>query len=429
MQTKSKKQVIVTIHGIGANASVFGYLAEALQIHWTSSDELQYKSFEYQTGDDQFSTQDFADQLDLFLKSKCQLNEFDQLTIIGHSQGGLVALLWLFKSFKRKSPLLGNVKSLITLATPFWGSKIAELGSSIYQLWDRTGKSFFLPTGKIEMAEMTFLSDTIFFIRQLLISPEHQDFQNFLKNDINFFALGAYAKALMRLREFIGGPSFFESDGAVCIPSSRPDFYYLENSDTDYSPADILKLDQFKKSDYATFGVVQAVHHTFASIEGPIFGIAQIPKACLQNKYTHPTFPLLLPLLNASEKPSTITTQNYRFQSFILDLNLRFIDMADPQNLNELLIEVSFKNLDHSPLSKKEVSLGKLKANFSDHVYHSVLYPNHLRLHFHGQLHCRTDHYFLLMKIKYPKMVERNIEVLLRPSYSTFIDITLRAED
>lgn len=422
---------VVTIHGIGANKQIFGQLEQALELYRNSDFKISYIAFEYQTGNDQLTTFDFSESLDLFLRkffSSKKLLLDDKISIVSHSQGGLIAILWLYQAFKDKSPLLPFINSVTTLATPFWGSKIAELGSDVYKMWRKTGKNFFLPTGQKEMSEMTFVSDTTIFIRHLFFAQEFQDFANFLKSTIYFNCIGAYAKSLGNLNYIFGEAGIQESDSAVSIPSARADFYYLYDPSIDYKDNEIMPLERTTLTKLSAFSLVNAIHHTFASIEGPLLGIAQIPKRSLVDFYYHPTLPILMSALDkkswAIESDENIATDN-KLKFFILDFNLVFNEEKIPLIED---IKISFNKLNGERLKWNEISIGWTPFHVADYKRASKQYRNQIRFSFHGQIKNQASSYFLLISIETKEYRTRKIETLVRPSYSTYLDLAMSKE-
>ncbi len=421
------KHYLVTIHGIGANKQIFGYLAPALAHHWSADTDLVYLAFEYHTGNDQLTTFDFAQSLDNFLQQQISpetLSSDDQLSLVAHSQGGLVTMLWLYQAFCNHSSLLPLIKNVITLATPFWGSKIAELGSDVYKIWKKTGKDFFLPTGQKEMNEMTFLSDTVVFMRQLFIANEYSDFSSYLKHTIQFHSCAAYSKSLGNLNYIIGDAGILESDSAVSIPSARADFYYLQDHNENYIQNEVISLDRTKLISFASFNLVNAIHHTFASIDGPLLGIAQIPKRSINNLHYHPTLPILMSILNQQEtfnnNETMIVDQGLKF--FILDFNIIFLSEEIPQFSD---IKISFKKLNGDRLKWNEISIGWTPFHGADYKKRS---ETEVRYSYNGQIKNQTSSYFLMITIEATTFRSRTIETLVRPSYSTSLDITMIKE-
>lgn len=424
MKTNNKKYFLFSLHGIGATKEIFAYLAPALAAHWQRDEELVYIPFDYHTGQDNLTTHDFAKSFGAFVDSSLKstpLKAGDKISIIMHSQGGIIGLLWLEQIFSIKSPLISYLDSFITLATPFWGSKVAEIGNEVRRIWDLTGKPFFLPTGKKELSEMAFQSDTINYLRQIFIDQKHEEFRNFYSKKLRTLNIAAFSKMLGGLNHIVGEAGIYESDRAVSIPSARTDFYFYQSLNMDYLDEDLIPLNEIKHTELSPFYLINAVHHTYAPNDGPIVGIAQIPKECISTTYAHGAFGIILNHLHCheiSQESSLIAELKF----FILDINLHVengtdIDLKD--------IAINFTQLNGDKIKWSEITIGWILVNRPDYKKRSETDPNQCRFNYQGQIKNGADNYLFKTAIELKGYRTRNLEVMVRPGFSTFIDITL----
>ena len=104
MFERKPKHVIFLIHGIGGNKTHFGYMAKALPKILNKKDpSTRYlvRSIEYNTGNNEKTAYDFAQDVDLMIKrvtTSGKFREDDKISLIMHSQGGLIGSIWMFQS-------------------------------------------------------------------------------------------------------------------------------------------------------------------------------------------------------------------------------------------------------------------------------------------------------------------------------------------
>lgn len=139
---QSPKHYVFLVHGIGAGPSTFGQMSEALKKEALGFDphtDWQFVSFSYQTGSSSKDVMIFAQELSEFIAKKFEsaggLNSEDRFSLVMHSQGGLIGLNFLLKSFmndERFHPeLKSHLDAFVTMGTPYWGAKIADRKSVV----------------------------------------------------------------------------------------------------------------------------------------------------------------------------------------------------------------------------------------------------------------------------------------------------------
>jgi len=285
---KKPKHVIFLIHGIGGDKTHFGYMSKALSKILNKKDpSTKYiiRSIEYDTGNNEKTPYDFARDVDLVIKRTTASDNFkkeDKISLIMHSQGGLIGSIWMFQSLKStpgySTPeTIEQLDSFITLGAPFWGAKSAQWGSELKGLAENFGVDVPLPYGKKELEQMSFGSDMIFDFRMAMIDPQHQYYIDYLRENVRFINIVGVADLLNPLGIFISGSKKYEDDGAVPLSSARFNFLYSQHVD-DYEEGHKLLLDNVREVKLAPYVVVNAMHRSPLPELSNFAGIAQIPK-------------------------------------------------------------------------------------------------------------------------------------------------------
>lgn len=195
--TASKpRHLIITVHGLSGNEQTFGFFGDITKQYLTAIDpnyEVQTANFIYPTGkSERFRAYDFAmgvtnsnrdyapKGLTHFLNEQFKdrpLTPQDRISFVAHSQGGLVTYMWFVNTIVDRTEgykYIKNVDSIVTLGTPFWGSKIASI------LVDFNVTEFVAslspessPITAREVQDMAFSSDTINTFRKMAIALDN----------------------------------------------------------------------------------------------------------------------------------------------------------------------------------------------------------------------------------------------------------------
>lgn len=430
-----RKHIIFLVHGIGGNKTHFGHMIKALRKILSSKDsstKFVIKNVEYETGHDEKSPYDFAKDLAEVINKYVdspKLKQDDKISLIMHSQGGLIGSIWMFQS-ARSNPDYSSRKALdyidafITLGSPFWGAKTAKWGSEIKALTKRMGVKVPLPFGHRELEEMAFGSDMIFDFRQALIDPQYQENIQTLKKQVRFLNIIGVADILNPIGIFVSGVDKYEDDGAVPLCSARFNFLYQQSIKDHYADNDRTKLDECKEIDLAPYVVVNAMHLSPVPDMTNFPGIAQIPKLCVKDSdFYHPTFAYIWEhLLN---KPITQKDKKLGdFKTVLIDINVR-LDSSEGQLDDDLTIQ--FLQLDGSEIANSNVEISMAMELYSKGQRRSRKNPNHCRFYFTGHIKRRLDNRkeAILVKFSKPGYRTRLVEIELKSAYSTFIDINL----
>ena len=289
-----------------------------------------------------------------------------------------------------------------------------------------------------------------------------------------------YYKPLLGLFEKYFGSGhgqITENDLAVAVPSARLDFIYLKSDKQKNERIHFSDFTHFNEKSIGNLFVVQGVH---ANPTGKgFYDIAEVPLKCglIDNPCTHPTFPLILQFTMACTKEivncnnhELQTTLNKFFNSydwtqrrkvgdydnenlhtFIVDLTIDFPDYYKlPKNKPELLL-----NFIHFPMAKNEKIIN---PKLNPDSYHFVLFRknevlsntvkieafrleppyspllNQARITLHGQVYLNSENMAQFKKqalegfklpiiIDLPGLEKRTIEALIKPTYTTFMNI------
>lgn len=257
---------IFLIHGISGSINTFGSMEKYLN----KIDACNVTtSFGYDTGNSSLSTYDFANHFHKFVMDKVNagtISNSDKISLIMHSQGGVIGNIWLNTIRQIDQSLFLQVDSFITLSTPHWGADMANLGKSIFFTLPPGMGNALSPFGRIELNEMSYGSGTI---REMVWS--HDDVLH--SGKIRPLALAGHKKGI-NLKT--------ESDVVVPVYSSRADHY---KGDVDVSLSSDKVAATFVKTKTTPLVLVNATH-----IKMDLPGIADIPKKCLTEKICgHPS--------------------------------------------------------------------------------------------------------------------------------------------
>ncbi|MCA9405454.1 MAG: hypothetical protein KC684_02875 [Candidatus Omnitrophica bacterium] len=429
---------IFLIHGIGGTRKHFGHMEEALTRALNKHDPTTtylVKSIEYDTGNDEKMPYDFARDINQEIESVISLGNLktrDEFSLIMHSQGGLVGSIWIFQSLQSTpgfaSPeLIKHLDAFITLGTPFWGAKVARWGSEVKDITHQWKLDLKVPFGKQELEQMTFGSDMIFDFRISMIDPEYEKYIDYLKHHVRFLNIVGVADVLNPLGVFVSGTQQYEDDGAVPISSGRFNFLYTQSIKNSYEEGDVVTLKNMRSVEMAPHLVVKGVHKSpFPQIKH-LGDLPQTPSDCLHNEdCDDPTFPHIWRHILREKLKKDNVPENFR--SFLLDVNVRLPETESDQCRD---INIEIRQLNGDLLEDAKIKLSKFYEFYSEGMYASQKYPGHCRFYFTGSIESpgRNRKEALLLKFSAPGFKSRDVQVQLRGSYSSFVDINLETNE
>lgn len=331
------RHFIFFVHGIAGKPDNFGSLKEILldqKKYFDIDEDIVIEKFQYNTGDNQLDVNKISLQLSEYVQDKIQpygkLRAQDKVSFIVHSQGGLITTRLLLRSAMNDTryhpELLKNYYSMVTLGTPFWGSKIAIAGSKVKALARMLGLDILTFFGNAQLDDLQVTSPAVDELRALLLEPFAQVLMEKLQEQIHFVHVAGMPEALKWLRPFVTGKNQFEDDTAVPLPSTQLDFsYYVENSD--HKNKDIIYPEDFYETKFTredNFYPVSAFHTSIIKESVKIHGIAYFPKKCLGYKYVYCPHPALAPVVETLFALRKSRAPRTDYTSFAFDLRLRF---------------------------------------------------------------------------------------------------------
>ena len=305
---------IFLIHGIGGSARSFGAMGEVLE---RKSPCNRVRNFEYQTGHTWLTTYDFSSSFEAQvreLKLSGALAPGDKLSLIMHSQGGIIGQLWMNRIRKHDPETFAQLDAFITLATPHWGADLANFGRSVVLALPNRWEDDVSPFGREELNEMSFGSATIRALSSA--SP------------LMFSSPGPRPLALAGLLPpSLEAPK--EDEAAVPVYSARPDLIHARIPIDLEAPPTRIPQSVFTKTGHVPFVLVRASHVRLGTP-----GIAFIPKSCLRG-CGHPGLPLIIDHLEGRAPASSQTDlRQYRVTVFV---NNSLTQMKQPDGIKLIL--------------------------------------------------------------------------------------------
>lgn len=440
------RYTIFLIHGIYGNKTHFGAMVPALKRALPVMDEnFEYDvvPFEYDTGNNRKDTYTFAVDFGNFVASYFSEHgapsNGDKISLVMHSQGGIVGTIWLARAFSGDSAyhpeFAPYIDAMITLGTPFWGAKIATFASTMDKLTSFFSLPPMLPIGAKQLQEMSFGSKTIFAFRERVLSPEFRPVLEKMRTQVRPLNIGAMVRNLKGLNAFAIGQSEYEDDTAVPLPSARFDFIYTRDVRAGYSSDDTVKGETFDVTSLSRLIVVDGLHLSPVPEARDFPGIAQIPKRCIEDpKCDHPTYGLVLSHLLGRQVHGDESILE-KMTGFILDLNVR---LPSNHGLKPRDIRIDFDIEDSGWFSKSKLSVAEaLELYSSNRGVSSSDDPNSHRFFFSGysaDSYIEPEHRLntpdfsdrvLKFRVSAPGFKSRRVEARVRPTTTTFIDLNL----
>lgn len=482
------RRFVFLIHGINGSSKTFGDLPHVLKAHGSQIQpdyDIQVISLKYATGKS-FSTYDFAHDVNRQMMEHIGTLRFtDRINIVAHSQGGLISWIWYLLSyghepgFEAYFPLAAQTESLMTLGAPMWGSKMASFLRDNPRLTSLVkGDNW----GKSELEEMGYSSDTIYRFRRRAVLLDQDNFRLPIRVMAVAGVLNSqfdrtvpwYYRALLGIAESnLGAGSGYqtESDMAVDVSSARLDFLYLKKGTNHQTSISANDFTHFNEKALQNFAVVRGPHLSWS--QEAFFDIAEVPRECedLSNPCTQQTYPLILkftmactseikncnqPLLNdfvgAFERHNKNSKQNLatnldilQMRSFIMDIVIDLpLTYKLPANKDEILKYLEFPNrsggripsLDkkfyfridratelRSHTTRTSAKYHQIRATLHGHVYHNYSQTDGDP----GVYAMNAAHGFKLpLIVNLPGQEQRAVEVLVKPTYTTFINLDYR---
>ncbi len=423
-----KKHYVFLVHGIGAGASTFGEMKEALQSEARGFDphtDWQFINFNYQTGNDSKDVMVFARELGDFITDEFSKNgglqSDDKFSLVMHSQGGLIGLNFLLKSFNNDKSyhpeLQHHLDAFVSMGTPYWGAKIAIFANRMMPILSYLRIPLSERLGDYELRDMELASDFSAQMRETLINPDNRELLERIKGQGRFLVFSGVTERLNVLAPFVTGKNRYEDDTAVPIPSSRLDFIYYTDA-KDAHMRDVKEAD-FKKTDFIdddNYIVVNAFHASPFPQKAKFPGIAKVPERCSDISYLdcdHPTYPMLVEhLFGLERKPAFVRD----LTSFAIDLKMN----THGHQIDKKKMTISFKSLSTGLKIDKDVELYNKVSRWSDtgdfRMYHTGYIDSKKTSSIVGKVE---------MTISIPGFKARKVIVPVKTALSTFVELDL----
>lgn len=255
------------------------------------------KVFVYETGSP-LSTYNFAEHFQNYISSLA-IPETDKVSLVMHSQGGLIGTLWLKHITEKKLPILKQLDAFITLSTPFWGADMANIGRRFFYTLPPGVNNPISPFGRTELNEMSYGSETM---------------RDISKNLPDLFTLNPHIR-ILSMGGIKRGASVITGEDDVVVPHSsmRPDHYKLEDQVSIFETPGMIKEEEFKRISFGALKLVPADHIT---LDQP--GVADVPEVCITNlNCSHPSLKSILTFLKG-EKVVIEENDSRKFRTTII---------------------------------------------------------------------------------------------------------------
>lgn len=387
------RHLVITVHGLSGNSETFGYFGEATKKYLstlTPSYEVETMNFLYPTGrSEKKGAYDFAmgsEGLGEFIKKQFQnrpLTAQDKISLVSHSQGGLISYMWFFNTITSQNAdfeYAKHIDSIITLGTPFWGSKISSIltddrNVDIIPLIKLFAPDSFRMTRR-EIADIAYGSDTVNAFRTMAIRLDNdpsiaQEIEKLPVRLINItgvlpsnkddlFSSASHqgnlvSKTTKKIINFVysiftksySGNKRVESDIAVPVPSSRWNFIYT-------TPKNITQDTVINSTDYKDFShlvarskflFTESSHLPFDNEN--TLSMAYVNKSCLEvETCTHPTYRYIIEhlancKLNAECNQDQFQNIIERMKAVNLDEHKSFKEIKD--SLESFAIQINIR--------------------------------------------------------------------------------------
>ncbi len=334
------RHFVFTVHGLNGSEKTFGAMPELLtqQLGELRPDEeTKVYTFTYPTTKTNEGTSVFAIRLGEYIQqiirdenirtgfisddiNNSDLNLADRISLVSHSQGGIISWIWYYSSLNQVSryqnylPFAKKIDAFITLGTPIWGSRFANI---LYEESFYKGLINVLNTigiadlnWKRELRELSFGSNTIYNFRQKAISLNEKNIEIPARplviagvfphsSDPEVKSLGLKYREALRIAEAFGtfeSGSRLETDLVVSVPEARWDFIYTPKAKS----TTWVRFSEFKKFNnpkYDNVVFLESPHMSWAQNE--FYDMAEVPLKCgnMEKVCSHPTYPWVLGFL------------------------------------------------------------------------------------------------------------------------------------
>lgn len=441
VEVSKPRNIIFLIHGIAGTEKTFGHMHEALTKHLNDKNkneptyEYIVQNFVYETknnsNDTEMFAKDFGNAINQYFLENGEIRAQDKISIIAHSQGGIVSLIWLYNALKGDDDFnpkyAPHLDSYITLGTPFWGAKVALFADAMKNMVAKLGSDMPL-FGDRQLEDMSFGSQVIFNFRKAATDPSFLEMLQKVSQQVRPVNFGGAATSMKFLSPFAAGKKEYEDDSAVPLPSSRFDFLYASSIKPGYLPDEVLGSAEFKETRFSNYHVVDALHISVMPAIPLWAAIADIPAICVKKPdCKHPTFKYVLAALK-HEPDSPDEKLLSKMTAYLIDLNIKLPD-GDTLPAEKIKIELKSRDKHLKAASAMEFYSHGYSENISSESYRHFYFTGTATKSFipakkRGEGAAFKDK-TITIKVSAPGYKTRFIEAVVRATYSTFIEINL----
>ncbi|MCA9402017.1 MAG: hypothetical protein KC713_10335, partial [Candidatus Omnitrophica bacterium] len=157
----------------------------------------------------------------------------------------------------------------------------------------------------------------------------------------------------------------------------------------------------------------------------------QVPKACIKDPdCAHPTFPYLWKHL-LGEQITQIDRRLGSFKTFLLDINVRLDERLTREMVSLDDIHIVYQNLDGTALDGSNIEIKKNYELYAHGQKRSIKYPHVCRFYTTGSIknHLLHRREGLKMTFSGAKIKTRTVELEIKETYTSFLDIYLSYKD
>lgn len=423
------RHIVFLIHGLAADKTVFGAMEPALKKGLPALNprfDYDVVNFEYDTGNDHKDTYQFARQFAQFLEqtfASRPLRPQDRISLVAHSQGGVVAMIWLARSAAgdpEYSPRFSKyLESFVTLATPYWGAKVALFASTVKNVTDFYHVPFPFKMGKQELRDLSLGSVATLKFRRKTLAPDFQDVLRDLRGRIRPLQITGLVSSLESLHPFVTGEDEFEDDTAVPVPSGRFDYLYSATSERSGAP---ISYDSFRQTGTAHLMVVDSMHLTPITDHRDFPGIAQVWKSCIDDPdCEHPAYRHVL--RHVAGQAVTEVGALERMTSFLIDLAIR-VNGKDQLKPRDVSIQVLPSG---DPLSEGVTVIKPFELYAKGIRLNELPGEQVFRAWMTGAASGGTvdRDRKVVLEVSAPGYLPRRVEAKVRPTFTTFVEFPL----
>ncbi|MCC6277120.1 MAG: hypothetical protein IT289_04295 [Oligoflexia bacterium] len=437
----AKRHYLFLVHGVGGSQSTFYSMDRVLSIELKRLQpdfDVTTKILTYATGDNTKNTLEFAAQvaqtIEESVRSYGGLQDDDKVSVIGHSQGGIVATIWLYQSMLGTAGFYrhhyDHLRNLITLGTPFWGAKAALTGKTLESIFGGWVVPF---VGTKEFEGLAFGSKNIQAFRDSAIELLNSGKWSDVFGHVRPLFIAGQAKGIDPILRADSGRYVPETDGVVPFSSARFDFLYVKAN------SKMVQTGEIKTP--SPFVIVPALHSgvTPSQVEvnfpwfkrltkldlSSVIGLPQVEDHCiLSSQCRNPALQVimnhLLEIPQITETPDSKNTT-----SFVVEVRVGFEGLLP--NPQKLRIDFFPEDLGKNHKGERRMKIASKRELMSRGLLAQEVTPGHLTNYFLGtsiDTHPNETRH-VMMEISAPGFKPLRFQIPVRPTFSTFVDAIL----